>query len=358
MEKQIKLIEELCQLNAPSGFEEEIRENLKNKMEKLGQVSYDHLGSIICEKKGVENGPKIILPGHMDEIGFLVKHISKEGFIKFIPLGGWWDQVLLAQKVLIKTKKGDLPGVIGSTPPHVLEAKDREKMVRLKDMFIDIGAQSREEAQEIYGVNLGDPIVPISEFTQLANPDYYMGKALDNRLGTALMLEVLEEFQDKDHPNIIYGVGTVQEEVGLRGAKTAANHIGPDINFTLDVAIAGDTPGLESHHLNADLGKGPALLLADASLLPHRKLKDFVLESAAEIDVPLQLTTMTGGGTDAGSIHLAQKGVPSISFGIPTRYIHSHNSVFNIKDYENLKKLIIHMIKKLDQKKVKEIKEF
>lgn len=358
MEKQIKLIENLSLLNAPSGFEEDIREYLKNKMEKLGQVSYDHLGSIICQKKGVESGPKIILPGHMDEIGFLVKHITKEGFIKFIPLGGWWDQVLLSQKVIVKTKKGDLAGVIGSTPPHVLEAKDREKMVRLKDMFIDIGAQSQEEAQEVFGVSLGDPIVPYSEFTQLANPNFYMGKALDNRLGTALMLEILEDFQKEEHPNIIYGVGTVQEEVGLRGAQTAANYIQPDINFTLDVAIAGDTPGLESHYLNADLGKGPVLLLADASLIPHRKLKDFVIETAQEFNIPLQLSTMTGGGTDAGSIHLAQIGVPSISFGIPTRYIHSHNSVFNINDYKNLKLLISQLIKKLDQKKVAEIKEF
>lgn len=358
MEKHIKLIKELCELNAPSGFEEDAREYLKKEMKDLGNISFDFLGSIICEKKGTENGPKIMLPGHMDEIGFLVKHITKEGFIKFITLGGWWDQVLLGKKVIIKTKKGDITGVIGSTPPHVLEAKDRDVVVKIKSMFIDIGAESKEEAEDTFGVALGDPIVPCSEFIQMANPNYYMAKALDNRLGTALMVDILKEFQNQNHPNILYGVGTVQEEVGLRGAQTAANHIKPDINFTLDVGIAGDTPGLESHNMNADLGKGPIILLADASLIPHRKLKNFVLETAKEMDIPVQLSTMVGGGTDAGSIHLSEAGVPSVSFGIPTRYIHSHNSIFNIKDYEYLKKLLIELIKKIDTKKLQELKEF
>lgn len=358
MEKHIKLIKELCEINAPSGFEEDAREYLKKEMKDLGKISYDFLGSIICEKKGVESGPKIMLPGHMDEIGFLVKHITKEGFIKFITLGGWWDQVLLAQKVIIKTKKGDILGVIGSTPPHVLEAKDRENMVKIKSMFIDIGAESKEEAEEKFGVALGDPIVPYSEFVQMANPDYYMAKALDNRLGTALMVDILKDFKNQPHPNVLYGVGTVQEEVGLRGAQTAANFIKPDLNFTLDVGIAGDTPGLEVHNMNADLGKGPIILLADASLIPHRKLKDFVLATAKEINIPIQLSTMVGGGTDAGSIHLAEAGVPSISFGIPTRYIHSHNSIFNIKDYNNLKKLLVTLIQRIDDNKLKELKEF
>ena len=358
MEKHIKLIKDLCEINAPSGFEEDVREYLKNELKDLGNLSYDFLGSIICEKKGVSEGPRIMLPGHMDEIGFLVKHITKEGFIKFITLGGWWDQVLLSQKVIIKTRKGDITGVIGSTPPHVLEAKDRENMVKIKSMFIDIGAESKEEAEERFGVSPGDPVVPYSEFVQMANPDYYMAKALDNRLGTALMVDILKSFKDEAHPNILYGVGTVQEEVGLRGAQTAASSVKPDLNFTLDVGIAGDTPGMEVHHMNADLGKGPIILLADASMIPHRKLRDFVMNTAKEINIPVQLSTMSGGGTDAGSIHLAEAGVPSISFGIPTRYIHSHNSIFNIKDYENLKTLLVALIKKIDSEKLKELKEF
>lgn len=358
MEKQIKLIKELCEINAPSGFEEDARDYLKKELKDLGNISYDFLGSVICEKKGSTDGPKIMIPGHMDEIGFLVKNITKEGFIQFIPLGGWWDQVLLAKKVIIKTKKGDITGVIGSTPPHILEAKDRDNVVKIKSMFIDIGAESKEDVENIYGVCLGDPIVPCSEFVQMANPNFYMCKALDNRLGTALMVELLREFNKEDHPNTIFGVATVQEEVGLRGARTAASHIKPDLNFTLDVGIAGDTPGLESHNMNADLGKGPILLLADSSLIPHRKLRDYVIATAKDLKIPIQLSTMVGGGTDAGSIHLAEQGVPSVSFGIPTRYIHSHNSVFNIKDYQYLKKLIIALIKNTDAQKFNELKEF
>ncbi|MFZ5944166.1 MAG: M42 family metallopeptidase [Bacillota bacterium] len=345
---RLKLIQELTELHGVSGFEEEVRHYIKDRMEKISEISYDNLGSIICRKQGTDENPRIMLPGHMDEIGFLVSAITKDGYLKFIPLGGWWDQVLLAHKVIVKTSKGKIPGIIGSTPPHLLDAKEREKIVEKKVMFIDVGAESKEEAMEKFGIRPGDVVIPESSFTLMHNPRYIMSKALDDRLGVALFMETIEELSKIEHPNTVYGVGTVQEEVGLRGAQTSTDLIKPDITFVLDVGIAGDTPGLESLHIDVKLGKGPILLLADASMIPNRTLRDFVIDTAASQGIPLQFTTMMGGGTDGGAIHKYGAGVPSVAFGIPTRYIHSHSSLFHREDYENLLRLLIEMIKKLD----------
>jgi putative aminopeptidase FrvX len=357
MDSRLQLIKELTELHGVSGFEEEVRYYIKDRLEKITEISTDNLGSIICKKAGSPENPKIMLPGHMDEIGFLVSSITKEGFLKFIPLGGWWDQVLLAHRVIVKGSKGDIPGIIGSTPPHLLEPKEKDKVFEKKAMFIDIGAQSKEEVIEEFGVRPGDVIVPDSPFSPMHNPKYIMAKALDNRLGVALFIETIEELAKTDHPNTVYGVGTVQEEVGLRGAQTSTDVVKPDLAFVLDVGIAGDTPGLEGKYIDVKLGEGPILLLADASMIPNRSLRDFVIDTAKSHNIPLQFATMTGGGTDGGTIHKYGSGVPSVSFGIPTRYIHSHTSTFHRDDYENLLRLLVVMIKKLDAGTVDLIKK-
>ena len=348
MDNRLQLIKELTELHGVSGFEEEVRHYIKERLENITEITYDNLGSIICKKVGAEENPKIMLPGHIDEIGFLINAITKEGFLKFIPLGGWWDQVLLAHRVIVKTSKGNIPGIIGSTPPHLLDTKEREKVVEKKTMFIDIGAESKEEAMEKFGVRPGDVVATESNFSLMHNPNYIMAKALDDRLGVALFIEVIEELAKIKHPNTIYGVGTVQEEVGLRGAQTSTDMIKPDLTFVLDVGIAGDTPGLEGLHIDVKLGKGPILLLADASMIPNRSLRDFVIDTANSHNIPLQFATMMGGGTDGGAIHKHGSGVPTVSFGIPTRYIHSHTSTFHREDYENLFRLLIELTKKLD----------
>lgn len=357
MDERMKLIKELTDLHGVSGFEEPVRFYIQERLKDLTEITTDNLGSIICKKQGSSEQPKIMISGHMDEIGFLVSSITKEGYLKFIPIGGWWDQVLLSQRVIIKTSKGDIPGVIGSTPPHLLDAKEREKVVDKKTMFIDVGAESKEEAMEKFGIRPGDVIVPDSPFTLMKNDKYVMAKALDNRLGVALFIETIEELAKIQHPNTVYGVGTVQEEVGLRGAQTAPDVVKPDINFTVDVGISGDTPGLEKHYIDVKLGKGPILLLADSSMLPHRSLRDFVMDTASTLNIPIQYSTMMGGGTDAGAIHKYGSGVPSVSFGIPTRYIHSHAGIFHRDDYENLLRLLVEMIKKLDESTVDLIKK-
>jgi len=353
--KSLELISSLCQAHGPSGFEEPVRELIKEQLNGQAIFSQDNIGSLICKKTGSSNSPKIMIPGHMDEVGFMVNSITKNGFLKFYPLGGWWDQVLLAQKVIVKTSQGDLVGVIGSVPPHLMKPKDKEKIVEKREMFIDIGARSKEEAMEM-GVQLGDPIVPDSGFHVLGQSGMVMGKALDNRLGCAMFIDVIKELQNIPHPNTVYGVGTVQEEVGLRGATTTANVVEPDICFVTEVSIATDTPGLEKEADEVKLGEGPTLTLVDASMIGNRSLRNFVIATAKANNIPLQYNTMIGGGTDGGAIHKFGPGVPTVVISVPTRYIHSHYSIFNYSDYENAVKLLVALCQKLDEATVDRIK--
>lgn len=221
-------------------------------------------------------------------------------------------------------------------------------------MFIDIGASSREEALE-WGVLPGDMVVPHFEFTVMNNEKFLLAKAWDNRIGCAIAIDVLRNLQNTDHPNIVYGVGTVQEEVGLRGAKTAAHTIQPDIAFGVDVGIAGDTPGISEKEAQSKMGKGPQIIVYDASMVSHKGLRDAVVATAEEAGIPYQFDAIAGGGTDSGAIHLTANGVPALSITIATRYIHTHAAILHRDDYENAVNLITEVIKKLDRKTVDEI---
>ena len=262
---------------------------------------------------------------------------------------------MLSQRVKVLTRKGELMGVIGSKPPHILSAEERKKVVEIKDMFIDIGASSKGEAQA-WGVRPGDPIVPVCDFHVMPNPKVLLNKAWDNRAGCAAAIMVLEELKGQEHPNVVYAVGNVQEEVGLRGATTMANTVEPDIAFALDVGIATDVPGGEGEAVQGKMGEGPLIMIYDASMVPHRGLRDLVIDTAEEIGVPVQFQALSGGGTDAGKMHLQGRGVPSLAIGFATRYIHSHVSLINRDDMENAAKLVAAVIKKLDAETVAKLK--
>ncbi|SFL87549.1 endoglucanase [Pelosinus propionicus DSM 13327] len=348
VDKTLVWLKKISEVPGVSGFEHRVKDLLLEKINNHVTVSYDKLGSIIFEKEGQQPGPKIMLASHMDEIGFMVKNISKEGFIKFVTLGGWWEQVMLGQKVTLLSTKGDIPGVIGSKPPHVLTPEDRKKVVQKREMYIDVGASSEEEAKVNFGIRPGDAIVPYSEFTVMANEKLLMAKAWDNRIGCAIMAEVMDQLALEKHSNTVYGVGTVQEEVGLRGATTSAGAVNPDLSFAIDTCIAGDTPGISEDQASSKLGKGVAICIYDASMIPHIKLRDFVIEIANENQIPYQLQFTEGGGTDAGRIHVHAKGVPSLVLSIPTRYIHSHHSIIHRDDYQSAIELLMAILKKLD----------
>lgn len=354
-DETMELLKEITSAHGVSGYEGEVRNIIKKHLESITEIEYDNLGSIICKKKGKSHSPKVMLAGHMDEIGFMVKLITDDGFIKFSTLGGWWNHVMLSQRVIIKTSKGDVPGIIGSKPPHILTDEERNKLVDRKDMFIDVGASNAEEARESFGIRPGDPIVPDSQFQVLKNGKNYLAKAWDDRVGCALFIDVIKALQNEDHPNTVYGVGTVQEEVGLRGARTSAWAIQPDVGIALEVGIAGDVPGGKKEEAQMMLGKGPGILLYDSSMIPNLKLRDLFIETAKEVDVPLQLDVMERGGTDAGSIHITMKGVPSIVIGVPCRYIHSHSGIINRDDYDRAVKLLVAVVKKLDAELVSKL---
>ena len=342
-----KLLKELTEASGVSGYEAEVRGVIRRYFEPLGEITQDKIGSLICRKKGSYDRPKVVLAGHMDEIGFMVKLITREGFIKFTSLGGWWDQVLLAQRVVIKTRMGDITGVIGAKPPHVLSEEERKKVVEKKEMYIDIGAKSEEEV-EAAGVCVGDPVIPTSQFSILSNSKTYLAKALDDRLGCAMIISVMQKLVNKNHPNCLFGVATVQEEVGTRGAITSVEVIDPDVAIIAEVEIAGDVPGIKPEESAVKLGGGPVLLVYDARMIPNLKLRDLVIDTAKTNNIPLQLSAVEGGATDGGPIHLHKAGVPTVVLSIPTRHIHSHNAIFHRDDFDNAVKLLTEVIQKLD----------
>jgi putative aminopeptidase FrvX len=356
LDPTLQMFKELTDANGIPGNERAPREVMKKYIEPFAdEIETDNLGSLIAKKIGDENGPKIMVAGHLDEVGFMVTQIDEKGFIKFQTVGGWWGQVMLAQRVTVTTRKGEeIIGVIGSKPPHILSPEARKKPVEIKDMFIDIGAANKDEALS-WGVLPGDMVTPYFEFNVMKNEKHLLAKAWDNRIGCAIAIDVLKALKDEKHPNVVYGVGNVQEEVGLRGAKTSTFKIQPDIGFAVDVGIAGDTPGISPKESTSKMGAGPQIVIYDSSMVAHAGLRDFVVGVAEEAGIPYQFEAIAAGGTDAGSIHLTANGVPALAIGIATRYIHSHAGILHRDDYDNAVKLIVEVIKKLDRQTVDNI---
>jgi endoglucanase len=292
-----------------------------------------------------------MVAAHMDEVAFLVTDISKEGYIRFLPLGGWWGHVALAQRVRILTKKGEVRGIVGSKAPHILPPEERKKVLEISDLFIDVGCAGKFDVRKRLGVEVGDVIVPEAPFEIMGNRDLYLAKAFDNRIACAAVIDIAARLSRSRHPNTLYGVGTVQEEVGLRGAGTAAYQIDPDVAFAIDVTVAKDTPGITPR--SEELTKGPVLIVYDGSLIPNYQLRRLVQQTAERAKIPFQFGSLERGGTDAGRIHLTRRGVPCMTVAIATRYIHSHAAMLSRKDYDNLVKLMVAVIRKLDAKTVR-----
>lgn len=255
MEQQtLDMFRTLTELPGVAGNEHQVRNFMKEQLSLYtNEIVQDNLGSIFGVKRGQEDGPTVMVAGHMDEVGFMVTSITDNGMIRFQPIGGWWSQVLLAQRVQIITNNGPVIGVIGSIPPHLLDEALRSKPMDIKNMLIDIGADDKEDALKI-GIKPGQMIVPICPFTPLANEKKIMAKAWDNRYGCGLAIELLKNLQGEEIPNILYSGATVQEEVGLRGARTAANMIKPDVFYALDASPANDASGDKNQF--GQLGKG------------------------------------------------------------------------------------------------------
>ncbi len=344
-ETSIELLKSLTQADGIPGYETEVREIFRDAVSDVGPIGTDGLGSIFCERAGNVEQPRILLDSHLDEIGFVVQSVTDNGFVKFLPLGGWWAHTLLAQRVTITTKLGKVPGVVGSTPPHLLSGS-RDKVLDMKDLFIDIGAESEEQAAEAFGVLPGCPIAPYGPFMPLKNDKLFSAKAFDNRVGVAIVIEALLKLDE--HPNTVIGAGSVQEEVGLRGAKTMAASVEPDLAIVLEGPPADDTPGLSVGSTQGKLGGGVQIRIIDSSMIVNPKLADFAIETAKRHEIPYQLGVRQSGGTDGGAIHQSGRGVPSVVLGVPSRYIHSHVSIINIDDYTAALDLTMHLAREID----------
>ncbi|MHA2046780.1 MAG: M42 family metallopeptidase [Candidatus Thorarchaeota archaeon] len=368
----LKLLEDLCNAFGPSGHEDEAQKVALEYAKKFGvEVLQDGIGSLIF--KIGDSGPKVMIAGHVDEIGFVITNIKKDGYLQFHQLGGWWDQTLLTQEVVIRPSEGEkkIIGVIGAPPPHVLTPEMRNKVVTKEKMYFDIGCSSAKEVKKL-GIRVGDPAVPRADFRTMKRTrkekkneedkdakeeereiTLAVAKAFDDRIGVFIALEALRRISEENIslPNTVYFVSTVQEEVGLRGAKTSAQMIKPDVGFALDVDISGDSPGSEG--LVQKMSKGVAISAGDGSMIPNPKFRKFVMNTAEEKEIRHQPAFLKSGGTDGGQMHLAGIGAPTLFLGIPTRYIHSHNGMLDLEDVESAVQLLVEVLQKLDEKTVK-----
>ncbi|GKV69538.1 putative aminopeptidase YtoP [Sporosarcina sp. NCCP-2716] len=350
----LNMFKTLTELPGAPGNESAVRRYMRSELEKYSdEVIQDNLGGIFGVRKGPEDSPKIMVAGHMDEVGFMITGITDNGMLRFQTLGGWWNQVMLAQRVEIMTDNGVVPGVIGSIPPHLLTDEQRAKPMDVKNMLIDIGADDEADAKRI-GIRPGQAAVPVCPFTPMANEKKIMAKAWDNRYGCGLALELLKEVHGTELPNRLYSGANVMEEVGLRGAQVAANMIDPDLFFALDASPANDMSGSKKEF--GQLGKGTLLRILDRTMITHRGLREFILDTAETNKIPYQYF-ISQGGTDAGKVHIANEGVPSAVIGICSRYIHTSSSIIHTDDYAAAKELLVKLVTTCDRTTLETIKQ-
>lgn len=333
-----ELLTRLSNAHGVSGSEDSIATIVKRELKHyVDEISEDRMGNIIAVKKGGKF--RVMLAAHADEIGLMVKSIDEKGFIRFVALGGWFAPTLYNQRVILHGTKGRVTGVLGGKPPHKMDEEERKKGVKIEDMFIDVGARGREEAVEL-GISVGTPITIDRQVASLAN-GRITGKAFDNRVGVALLIKTMQQVKS---PHTIYAVFTVQEEVGLKGAKTSAYIINPDCAIATDVTIPGDHPGIDQKDVPVEMGKGPIITIADASgrgLIASRPMVKWLADTAESCSIPIQFEVGSGGTTDATAIHLERGGIPSTTLSIASRYIHSPVEVVDISDIENGIRLLV-----------------
>jgi endoglucanase len=287
----------------------------------------------------------------------MVQNITPEGFLRFVPLGGWWEHSLLSQRVEVRTQNGDkIVGVVSSMPPHFLSPAQRQQVITIDQLFIDVGASSREEVINDLGIALGDPVAPVSAFTPMAKEDIYMAKAFDNRVGMAGAIHA-GLLAGETENRLILG-GTVQEEVGLRGAKSSANFIKPDAVVVLEGPPADDTPGFLRMECQGQLGAGVQIRMFDTSAIGNPRFAQFAIETAKREGIPHQVTVRRSGGTDAGSFNIANEGIPCVVLGVPARYIHSHNAIIDLNDHLHMVALATALARQLNEKSVSELTRY
>lgn len=355
MEQQTEqLIKTLTELQATSGHEGNVRDYLRREMTPLVDViEQDGLGGIFGIRPHADlDAPRIMVAAHMDEVGFMVTQITSNGLLKVSPLGGWNPYVVSAQRFTLQTRKGDYPVISSSIPPHLLRSSGGQPTtLQITDIRFDAGFTSAEEAQA-YGVRPGDTIVPDVETIWTANRKRMIAKAWDNRYGCTVVLEALRALKDDRLPNTLIAGANVQEEVGLRGTRASVTKFNPDLFFAVDCSAADDLAG--SSDTFGHLDKGFLLRILDPGMITLPRMKEFLEDTALTHRIPFQYF-VSQGGTDAGQAHLMNQGVPSAVIGVCARYIHTHQTMFSIQDYEAAREMVIQTIKALDRSTVNTI---
>ena len=352
-DKRFERIKRLTEVQSTSGFEQNIREVVREEIAPhVDEIQQDGLGGIFgLRQAATEDAPTVMIAAHMDEVGFMLASITDEGFFRVIPLGGWNPQVVSAQRFTLQTRQGDYPVVSSSIPPHLLRGKE-SKSQKVTDILFDGGFASKEEAEE-YGVRPGDTIVPDVETIKMANGKTILGKAWDNRYGVAAVIEALYDLKDKELPNHLVAGANVQEEVGLRGTKGAVRKFDPDVFFAVDCSPADDVYGGADSF--GKIGEGTLIRIQDPGFIMSKEMREFMLDTAETHNIPYQYF-VSKGGTDAVAAHQLNEGIPSGVIGMCARYIHTHQTLFHIEDYEAALEMVKQVILSLDKSTVDTIR--
>ncbi len=347
----IELIERLSNAFGLAGFEQEVAKVAEAYAEEFTEVQKDKMNNVYLKGSGGENKPiKVLLDAHLDEVGFIVQAIRPNGLLDFLPVGGWVVHNVPAHTVIIKTEDDKkIKGLTASTPPHFMSEAEKGKALDFDALVIDVGTSSKEETEAL-GIKIGDPVVPDVAFEALNEGELLLGKAFDNRIGSAALLETLKEFskEAKKHEVEVAGVLTAQEEVGLRGAKLVANHTDADLAIVFEGCPADDTFTAD-YKIQSALRKGPMLRDFDVSMITHPGFQKFALAVAEKHQIKVQRSVRKGGGTNGAAYHLANKGIPTIVVGIPVRYAHTHYGFVAYEDYQNAVELVLNILRELDE---------
>jgi len=342
----IEQLKELTGLHGPSGYEQPVSAYVKREAEKFADtVTVDGIGNVTARVLGKEDGPSTLITAHLDEVGFIVSKVEANGLLRFEKLGGHDDRVLLANEVKVRTPHGERLGVIGTISAHYTKFDDSSKVRSYRDLYIDVGARSEEEAAEL-DIEVGNPVTWATSLKTLGDgaTERVMGKALDNRAGCAVLLETMKELENREFSGEVIALFAVQEEVGLRGAKIALAQLEFDVALAVDATVTSDTPE-EMMNQTLALGKGTGIKVMDASLIAHPAIKDRLVNIAIEADIPYQLELFPGIGTDGGAVPLAHQSSPTGVLSIPSRNAHSAVEIIDMKDLEATQSLMVSFIK-------------
>ncbi|MFA5118044.1 MAG: M42 family metallopeptidase [Candidatus Omnitrophota bacterium] len=335
-----QLLKKIINSAGVSGYEKETAAIMQDELKKsCRDVRIDLFGNVIARKgKGTK---KIMLAAHMDEIGLVVKHIAKDGYLSFIKIGGIDDKVLVGQRVIVKSKKGDCFGIIGIKPPHLTKEEEKNKPMKYEDMFIDIGCSTKEDAEK--KVAVADAVI-FEPNAGVLNGKLFYGKAIDNRIGCYCLLKIMEKLKVDAE---VFAVATTQEEVGLKGARTASFKLDPDFAIAIDTTCAGDTPHIRERESSLKLGGGAAITIMEAGgrgIIVSEKIRDLFIETAKKSKIKYQVDILEGGMTDGAMIYMNREGVLTGVLSIPTRYVHSPTGVFHTDDAQAVIDLCVKVV--------------